>query len=252
MEVFLYLIIVGFLGAMVWGFVSRADAKKKARERLLVLKDKFSKMNDFFPTQRVVGLENRYIFAIDQTRRIIAYVEEDTEVFIPFDKIINVEISEDNSTIASKSTSRTVGGALVGGALAGGAGAIVGGLSGDMKMKKKVSLVQVRIRLRDFQSPTLFIDCFDSKAMFGCDDMDSDGVGGWAYKDGLNHAKQITDLVSVIIDDVDRAEKQNLSSVQEIATGSVAEELEKLAALRDKGILTEDEFKGQKMKLLNK
>lgn len=156
---------------------------------------------------------------------------------------------ENNTTIASKSSARTIGGTIVGGALAGGAGAIVGGLSGDSKIKKKVSLVQVRIKLRDINTPTLLINCFDCKAMLGCQEIDSQSAT--IYDEGLRHAQQISDLVSVIIDDVDRTEKRNLSSAPITVAGSVAEELTKLADLKSKGILTEEEFNQQKTKLLN-
>lgn len=248
METILFFIGLAFVGAIVWGLIKRSEAKESARKRGQILKEKFMKMKDFIPSQRVVGLENRYIFAVDQTRRKVAYIEENTDLFLPYDKFISVEIREDNTTIASKSSSRTIGGAIVGGAIAGGAGAIVGGLSGDTTMKKNVSLVQVRIRLRDISSPTLLINCFDCMAMFGSQEIDSGGVGGWAYKEGMEHARQIADLVSVIIDDVDRQEKQNVSTPT--VSGSVAEELSKLAELKEKGILTDDEFKEQKKKLL--
>ena len=55
------------------GVVKRSEAKENARKRGQILKEKFMKMKDFVPSQRVVGLENRYIFAIDQTRRKVAY-----------------------------------------------------------------------------------------------------------------------------------------------------------------------------------
>ena len=71
------------------------------------------------------------------------------------------------------------------------------------------------------------------------------------YKQGLEHAQQIIDLVSVIIDDVDRAEKQSFSSALTTPSSSVADELSKLAELKDKGILIEDEFNEQKKKLLS-
>ena len=70
-------------------------------------------------------------------------------------------------------------------------------------------------------------------------------------KVGIEHAQAISDLVSVIIDDVDKAEKQSQSSVTTTVVPSVAEELAKLADLKSKGILTEEEFDKQKAKLLN-
>ena len=71
------------------------------------------------------------------------------------------------------------------------------------------------------------------------------------YKQGLEHARQITDLVSVIIDDVDRSDRHSILSTSASNSGSIAEEIAKLAELRDKGILTDEEFSAQKAKLLS-
>lgn len=238
--------VVLFVFAFIWILKSVADSKQKVDDRGTTLEEKIDNLKDFTPTQKIIGAMNMYIFAVDHVRREIAYVSENEVVIVPYEKIISVEVVENNTIIASKSSARTIGGAVVGGALAGGAGAIVGGLSGDSEMKKKVSLVQVRIKLRDIKSPVLLINCFDSNAMVGYKDIapNSDKVG-------IEHARAISDLVSVIIDDVDKAEKQSHSSVTTTVVPSVAEELAKLADLKSKGILTEEEFDKQKSKLLN-
>ncbi|MBO5615034.1 MAG: SHOCT domain-containing protein [Prevotella sp.] len=250
METILILIGLGFVGAIVLGLINGHNQREEAKERGLTFDERISEMPNFTPSQKVNGFLNHYMFAVDKQHRKVAYIEEDKEKFIAFEDIISVEIIEDNMTLASKSTMRTIGGTVVGGALAGGAGAVVGGLSGDSKMKKKVSLVQVKMRIRDIDNPTLTINCYDCKTMTSGQEAETDGLLWGVYKQGLEHAQQITDLVSVIIDDVDRAEKQNLSSTVTMPSGSIAEELEKLAILRDKGILTDEEFKEQKMKLL--
>lgn len=69
----------------------------------------------------------------------------------------------------------------------------------------------------------------------------------YTYKEGLDHANRIVDRVSVIIDAVDRA---NNTAMAQGPSGSTADELAKLAALKEKGILTEEEFAEQKKKLL--
>ncbi len=66
----------------------------------------------------------------------------------------------------------------------------------------------------------------------------------YIYQKGLEDANRIVDLISVIIDAVDRAESQSYAH-------STADELAKLAILKEKGILTEEEFAEQKRKLLN-
>lgn len=243
------LIFAIFLGYFIFRIiVSGVFVRRKAKERGVMLEEKLKNKEGFTPIHKIMGLMSMYLFAVDHVRREIAYIEENKDVNIPYEKIISIEVVENNTIIASKSSTRTIGGAVVGGALAGGAGAVVGGLSGDSEMKKLVSLIQVRIRLRDIESPVLLINCLDCKAMFGCEKIESNNS---VYKTGLEDAQKISDLISVIIDDVDRVEKYKLASMISSPTGSYAEELAKLADLKSKGILTEEEFDKQKSKLLN-
>ena len=241
-------ITIIIIGGIIWGIISGINETKEAKDRGVFMEVKVNHMHNFNATHKIIGVKNLYTFAIDDKRREVAYIEEDSETIIPYDEIISVEVIEDNTVIASKSTMRTVGGAVVGGALAGGAGAVVGGLSGNTSMKKKVKMVQVKLRLRDISNPAIFINCFDYKTMAGGQEVKPDGLNGYIYKQGLEHAQQIADLVSVIIDDVDRKQKQQTISN---TTSSVADELSKLADLKAKGILSEEEFNSQKSKLLD-
>ena len=224
------------------------NKREENETRGIVIEGRVNNVSDFSPTQKVIGLNNLYIFAIDENNRKVAYFDEEQETFIPYDEIISVDLIENNTTVASKSTMRTIGGAVVGGALGGGAGAVVGGLSGNTEVKKKVSLIQVRLRIRDISMPTLLINCFDCKTMTNGEDIKTDGLSGYIYNQCIQHANQIVDLVSVIIDDVDRKQKQVTTGN---ASSSVADELAKLADLKAKGILSEEEFNVQKSKILN-
>lgn len=252
---FVYIIICVLLF-----FIFRGIAAKKDRD--LTEKRRFNfqdriyeiyKKHDFTPSQKVEGVMFAYIFAVDKKHRKVAYLYGTQERVFSFEDIINVELSEDSATVASKSTMRTIGGTLVGGAIAGGAGAVVGGLSGNTNFKKEVSLVQVKIRLRNLEEPAVIINCFDYISM-GHGEVAKKNNFSWdRYKQGLEHAKKIVDLVSVIIDDVDRSEKKDLHSSNTTANGTmlVADELAKLVDLKNKGILTEEEFLKQKNKLLS-
>ena len=182
---------------------------------------------------------------------------EQTKKTFPFNNLLSVEVLEDNIMLSQKSSLRTIGGAMVGGAIAGGAGAIIGGLSGDSRQNKKVSKVQVKIKLRDINNPSFTIDCFDCKTMTldGKPIKPTSLADGEKYKQGLKDAQLIADTLSVIIDDIDRAEKksQNTSTNPDnLSTNSIANELSKLADLKAKGILTDEEFNIQKNILLNK
>ena len=158
---------------------------------------------------------------------------------------------ENGNTKMSKSTARTVGGALVGGVIAGTAGAIVGGLSGNSRKKHLVSTVQVKIRIKDISHSSLTIEAFNSKRMIAstANEIDTaDAFFGKIYRQCLSNANAIIDMVSVIIDEVDREEcQQNCGVTQNI---SVADELKKLVELKNEGVLSQVEFDAQKAKLL--
>ena len=158
---------------------------------------------------------------------------------------------ENGNTKMSKSTARTFGGALVGGVIAGTAGAIVGGLSGNSRKKHLVSTVQVKIRIKDISHSSLTIEAFNSKRMIAStvNEIDTaDAFFGKIYRQCLSNANAIIDMVSVIIDEVDREERQqNCSVTQNI---SVADELKKLVELQREGVLSQSEFDAQKAKLL--
>lgn len=197
-----------------------------------------------------------FLFAVDNESKRTVYFTDNTKLEIPFEQIISVEVIEDNEIILSKSSMRTIGGALVGGAIAGGVGAIVGGLSGDTKQQKKVSKVQVKIKVRDITKPSLIIDVFNCKSMLTdgkpIDTTTSRGEG--IYKLAMKTSSEIADTLSVFIDENDHAEQTtpnvtNAPSPQQ-SSDSIADELLKLANLRNKGILTDEEFNLLKQKLL--
>lgn len=140
---------------------------------------------------------------------------------------------------------------MVGGVIAGTAGAIVGGLSGNSRKKHLVSTVQVKIRIKDISHSSLTIEAFNSKRMIAStvNEIDTaDAFFGKIYRQCLSNANAIIDMVSVIIDEVDREERQqNCSVTQNI---SVADELKKLVELQREGVLSQSEFDAQKAKLL--
>ena len=242
----LLIIIIFFI--FIVSIICAINSSQEVKERGVLMEEKVNSMNNFTATQKVVGVNNLYTFAIDSNRREVAYIEEYQETIVAYDDIISVEVIEDNTVVASKSTMRTVGGAIVGGAIVGGAGAVVGGLSGNTNMKKKVKKVQVKLRLRDIANPTLFVNCFDYKTMAGGQEVKTGGMLWSIYEQGLKDAQSIADLISIIIDDVDRNQR---TLQQSNNSNSIADELAKLADLKSKGIITEEEFNAQKSKLLN-
>ena len=116
----------------------------------------------------------------------------------------------------------TIGGGIIGGIIGGGAGAIVGGLSGNNKGKKKVKEIKVKILLRNYSTPALYIECLSNEQI----EWDSDSI---VYEQTINEARRISDKLSVVIDLIDREAKTRQMELMENQTSkvSIAEELEK-------------------------
>lgn len=246
---FIVVIVVG----LIFAFVNDSNDKQRANERKDALDIKLKELPNQHSLKIVLGEKGRYAFVLDDIGRRVYYISSTTKE-IAFDDIISVEIMEDNTILSSKSTSRTIGGALIGGALAGGAGMVVGGLSGDSKQKKKVSKVTVKIKIRDYSTPTLLMECFNAYELTAGNYSEikpDDTLYGSFYKTELKNAQKISDYISVVIDEVDREDKQSQTERTLPTTNfSVAEELTKLAKLKADGILTDEEFQVQKAKLL--
>lgn len=243
--------IVILIALVICAIVRPADLvdKKKARERGEILDTNISKLHNNESFIKIVGQKSRYAFLLDKVGRKLYYITTQQTIEVPFDKIISVEINEDNSVLFSKSAS--VGGAILGGVLAGEAGIIVGGLSGETKKEKNVSNVTVKIKIRDYSTPSLLIECFNSSELLGNKEIWSTHK---VYLDELHNAQKITDYVSVIIDEVGGKRKDALQTVSLHSSSEksiVADELAKLASLKEQGILTDEEFKTQKEKVLN-
>ncbi len=209
-------------------------------------------MDDFTPTIKVIGVRNLYTFAVDNEREKILVMIGQYKRFVKFEDLISVELIEDDNVLMAKSTSRTIGGSIIGGALAGGAGMIVGGLSGSSRQVSLHSSVVVKLLIRSASNPSIEIACFDCKTMTIKRNPVKDGsTEEHIYRKGMSDAKKIADTLNVIIDAVDRASNAKGPATPVAQPSSVADELLKLAQLKEQGILTDEEFNQQKSKLLN-
>lgn len=205
----------------------------------------------FLPTFTVHNFDSRYSFSIDEKNRKILYLIANSKErhLIDFENVISVEIIEDSNRTFSKSSLRTIGGGVVGGIVGGSAGAIIGGLSGTTHEKKNISKIAVRILLRNYSTPSLYIYCLNTDLTSMGEALSSEHP---YCIDAMREAREIADHISVIIDMMDREyQHQENMSIAKPETKSIADELEKLCALKDKGILSAEEFEKQKEKLLS-
>lgn len=253
---FTTIIVIALIIGAVGGILQASSNSKKEKERGEKFSERSSSIEGFNPSTTITGVKNFYKFLVDNEGRKICIMNEYSQKILPFEDIINVELIENGITLTTKSTIRTIGGTLVGGALAGGAGAIVGGLSGNSKNIQKVSDVQIRMRIRNLDDPAIVIKCFDAKTMtVEGKPIKPTSMEGHLYREGKQHAQRILDLVSVIIDDVDKnnssATTITSTTTSSSSSTSIADELKKLAELKNDGILTQSEFDEQKAKILS-
>lgn len=189
-----------------------------------------------------------YSFIMDDYFNVIIIITSNWYKVFNYSDIINVSYEENGKQLYSKSSARTVGGAIVGGVLMGGAGAVVGGLSGGSKVNKEVTEMNVKIVLRSTSQPICILQYKDIKKILNT----KNDIDNQLYTNYLKNAIQAKDLLSVIID---KSNNKNIYAPQIADQNngkitSVADELIKLSKLKSDGILTEEEFQAQKAKLL--
>ena len=163
---------------------------------------------------------------------------------IKFKDIVSVELLEDSSTVFSKSTTRTVGGAVLGDIVAGGTGAMIGGLSGSSKQVNKIKTIVVKILIRDIEKSSISVYAYNGNVNgISLNTTSND------YKQFRNFADMVKDTISVIIDMEDKKEN-SLVNHSETPSNNFVAELAKLAKLRQEGMLTEDEYTVMKQQLI--
>ena len=191
-----------------------------------------------------------YLFLMDDFFKVLVLVGPDCHESFNYSDIIEVSYEENGSQLYTKSTGRTIGGAIVGNFLMGGAGAVVGGLSGASKLNKEIKNMDIKILLRSTSRTSCVLHFKDVDRVLKTKE-DADRK---LYETYVKNANQAKDVLSVIIDNAKQASTPIAQPIAQPvvapASSSVADELAKLAKLKADGILTEEEFQAQKSKLL--
>lgn len=165
---------------------------------------------------------------------------------ITYRDVLTSEIFVDGETITKTARGSQLGGALIGGLALGGVGAIIGGLSGKTKSSEKVKRVDLRITVNDTKSPLHDLNFMDIEGK-------KDGI---VYKSAMEQARHWHGLIAVLIKTADNEDERQeriepSSNVESSTQTSLADELSKLSDLRDKGVLSDEEFSTQKQRLLS-
>ena len=185
---------------------------------------------------------NDYVLITDDINEFIAIVTPTNIHVHHYSDIVSISYEENGSDVFNKS----IGGAVVGGLLLGGVGAIVGSNTAKATQNKEVRNMSIKILLRSTSNSTIVLKIYEGF-------LETKNYGDRIhYEKLMQEVSEIKDIFSIIIDIVDKKSYSSttLPTAPPTSTISVADELEKLAKLKEAGILSEEEFNEQKVKLL--
>lgn len=163
-----------------------------------------------------------------------------------FKELVNYELLEDGVSSYSGGLGRAAVGALTFGA----AGAIVGGITGKKTQKTVCNKLQLKISTKNNDRPIIFLSLIASSAK----------TNSFSYKNAMLQAQQILSYLDIInsinsselIEQVPQInEVPVIKELSESSYKSLSDEVLKLKDLLDQGIITEDEFKAMKAKLVS-
>lgn len=158
-----------------------------------------------------------------------------------FKELISYELVDDGETTYSSNTGK----ALVGGLLFGAAGAVVGAAS-KKKVKTTCKDMHINLNINVIKSPMQVLQIINDAEI----SRDSD-----LYKQNLAFAKNVMAMLAYIKENAEPSEpekphpeQKQLESQQRM--GDIYAEIEKLHTLKEKGIITDEEFQKKKRSLL--
>lgn len=230
MEIFyliIFLLIAIFIGTIVVGIAKMVFDHKHKNEA----EEIFNSLEDFKVTENYLSEYSGMSIAYDKEKKKICILDLNQKPFIyDYADILQSELDINGETILKKSTTGTVGRGVVGGLVAGGAGAIVGGMTGSQKQTEKISSIDLKISVNDSQNPVYRINFYTGNT----------SKGGVIYNFNYSRAERWHGIIATLIKQAELPDKPS----------SDLDELEKLAELKKKKLITKAEFEKKKKKIL--
>lgn len=146
---------------------------------------------------------------------------------VDFDKIISARIECDDHVVSHKNIGSVVGASIVGG--------IIGASSVNTHYNKKSQCGSIVVNIKDFETPEIELILF----------AEADPIDPSDY---VAFGNNIISLINVAIAEAKEQTERHLPFSVSL---SVADEIKKLSELRSSNIITEEEFREQKRRLLN-
>lgn len=238
-------IIVG--AAVAFGVlqaIGEGSLKKKLDSAL-------SEIDGFRPRYKLFSKDGSTGIGIDEDNKKFALLSQKRSLSIhPFSDLLAAELIQDGQSLTKTSRSSQAANAIIGGLLLGGVGAVVGALSSTQKTSSKVKRVDIRLTINDTANPIFDINFQNDEAK----------EGGIIHKAAMEIANEWLARFKVIMKQVDLEDSKSApqappppvsTSTGPAPTENIADQLTKLADLKERGILTREEFDAQKAKLLS-
>ena len=195
------------------------------------------------PTYEYISKLDGNGIVIDSKNRNIQLISRYSRIDIDYSQLVSCELCVDSETLIKTNRLGQVGGALLGGVLAGGVGALVGA-GGAQKMEVgNIRSIEVKILTTNHDKP-IHIICFFKRGNGWLSPSPSDAV--------IANAQKLHDLLAIAIHESNKNTLQTNPHASGTAPQhSLADELLKLADLKNQGLITEHEFTTAKLKLLS-
>lgn len=207
-------------------------------------KPKSCMLDNFNCSQHIALENNRELLMLDDNSNhicIVNYLATNLPTtFVQHSAILSSEVYEGGVSITQSKRLSQIGGVIVGGVLLGGAGAIIGGLSGKKKTSDYTNDITLRLCINDTQNPIIDIQFLNQEAT-------KDSA---LYKYRSEQARRWHTIFSILIKRADLESSQTEAQPSKFS-GTITEEIRKLAELKEVGTITEQEFSALKAKLLN-
>lgn len=237
-SVWVLLLVIGFIVLTVYKGYRQNAHEDDLGARLRA-------MPDFSPTQMVMGCDAQSGLAVDEGRHKVCLITRTAAGYaprvLPASDLLSAELFEDGNSVTRTMRMSQISGAVAGHALYGDVGAIIGGLSGKTKTSGTITRVDLRLVVNDTASPVHDVAFMEKE----------DEKDGSAHRQAMGQARHWHGILDILVKRADaEARSRQPAPAPAPHTGSVADELGKLAQLRTAGVLTDEEFARQKEKLL--
>ncbi len=243
--ILVFIIVVFFLSALIIIPINLSSTYKNNRKK----NEELNEYKEFLTDNKMmncqhISFKNIVRMDIDSKSKqlgIYSYYNNVT-VVLYFNEILDFEIFENGNSVVSSRTGSTVAGGLI----FGGLGAIAGA-SGSRTINENVSTLELKIYTNNIDDSVFTLDFLEKSISKASNEYEE-------IREVIN--KMISFLKIAREDNRQKERKDNkkvvVENIDNIKSKDSINSLKELAELKEKGIITEAEFKESKRKILNK